>query len=1189
MDITMQLSRRTCPLVVPFVVLQAVLNVLLPTAKADPFNSAVRPTEPLSPEEEQQALQVPPGFQIQLFASEPQIQKPINMAFDARGRMWVSGTQDYPFVNHDRPGDSIRILEDTNGDGKADSIKTFVDGITHPMGLLPYQDGVIAFCIPNIYFFRDTDGDDRCDTREFLYGPFDYSRDTHGLNNGFRLGFDGWIYACHGFNNHSVVRGKDGNVLDVNSGSIYRFRPDGSRIERYTYGQVNPFGMTFDRHGDLFSSDCHTKPLMLMFKDGQYPSFGRPHDGLGFAPEVLEHSHGSTAIAGVAQACNPSFPDAFRNHFYLGNVMTSRVNRDSLVTSGSSARAVEQPDFVISKDPWFRPVDIQAGPDGALYIADFYNRIIGHYEVALDHAGRDRHRGRIWRVTYVGENGRGSGGENASSGQTAGTLNSVKDLTRAEIDTLIHESQTPDIPRKLQIITELVNRLHGETKQTAVSAMRQKLIRSDLHEESRIALLWALYRGQILTENEILEATNSTSEQVRIHAQRILAEDSDWSVAKRQAVIAALDDPSAFVQRVAGDALARHPHPEHIPPLLKHWQAVPESDPMLEYQLKLALRNQLTIPGSLTDLLKSELSDQDRKSLSIIAMGLSTPDAAAFFLEMPPETLFKQLPPEDVVKRIARWATPEQTTRLVQLIRTHWENDPAYQLQLMTTLQEGLRFQGIEPPPIVADWARSLIHPILTRYQNAPKWTVVATPPESPVTWNYEPRVSTDGKTHVKMLSSLGGGEAAVSTLVSPGFPLPADFRFLICGHLGFPQNPAQPDNFVRLVLVDGEQELVRALPPRSDVPQEIIWNFPDKVGQKVRLEVVDGLNLNSYAWIAIGGIDSKILALPQSELIRDSIELKLALSQIKQFNLPEFEAELARLILSGRYDFTVRALALQTLAGFQNEVIPVTLASLWSLPVLSSSLRDDVESSILSKSSEAQSNLLKELCKSLSTRDQLVIAHFMLGHQGGTTLVLNYCEAGVLSPSILQNSTLRTRFETSNSMDEQARFAELLKSVKPSNESIDQAIAEFSQRLKQRPFEPATGRKVFEAKCAACHQIQGVGKVIGPQLDGIGTRGTERLLEDILDPNRNVDEAFRSRTYALEDGKIHTGIFRREEGALIVIANNNGDEISFLKDRVEQQVSSRVSIMPDNWKDVLSNDEICSLLVYLLNQKNTK
>lgn len=188
-------------------------------AQEAPFAATIRPTQALSPQEEQQALHVPAGFRISLFASEPDIPKPINMAFDGQGRLWVSGSNDYPFPNLDQPGDRICILEDRDQDGRAEQVSTFVDQITIPIGLYPYRDGVIAFSIPNIWFFRDTDGDGQCDQRQVLFGPFDYSRDTHGLNNAFRRGFDGWIYACHGFNNHSVVTGPDGNTVDLTSGN----------------------------------------------------------------------------------------------------------------------------------------------------------------------------------------------------------------------------------------------------------------------------------------------------------------------------------------------------------------------------------------------------------------------------------------------------------------------------------------------------------------------------------------------------------------------------------------------------------------------------------------------------------------------------------------------------------------------------------------------------------------------------------------------------------------------------------------------------------------------------------------------------------------------------------------------------------------------------------------------------------
>ena len=140
----------------------------------DVFRSTVRTTEPLTPDQEREALKVPPGFKVTLFASEPQIQKPLNMAFDADGRLWVTGSNEYPYPAKAGEGhDSVRILEDTDGDGTTDKVTVFADNLNIPIGLYPYRDGVIVFSIPNILFLRDTDGDGKADSEEILYGPFD--------------------------------------------------------------------------------------------------------------------------------------------------------------------------------------------------------------------------------------------------------------------------------------------------------------------------------------------------------------------------------------------------------------------------------------------------------------------------------------------------------------------------------------------------------------------------------------------------------------------------------------------------------------------------------------------------------------------------------------------------------------------------------------------------------------------------------------------------------------------------------------------------------------------------------------------------------------------------------------------------------------------------------------------------------
>lgn len=366
-------------------------------------------------------FKVPAGFEVQLFAAEPQIDKPVNIAFDNRGRLWVTSTHEYPYAAPrerwaDAEGsrvrdsrDAIVILEDTDHDGRADRRTVFADGLNIPTGVLPYGRGCIAWSIPNLWYFEDTDGDGVCDRRQILFGPLGWEKDVHGNCSSLRLAPDGWVYATHGFSNqsHFQVRaenlqgaqpGDPGTELTLQSGNVFRFRPDGSRVELFTAGQVNPFGLAWDRQGNLYSADCHSAPIYQLLPGAVYPSFGKPDDGLGFGPVMMHHTHSSTGICGIVYLDGADWGEAWQDRILIGNVVTSRINCDRAGFHGSTPVATEQPDFLESEDPWFRPVDLRLGPDRALYVADFYNKVIGHYEVPLEHPGRDRERGRIWRI-----------------------------------------------------------------------------------------------------------------------------------------------------------------------------------------------------------------------------------------------------------------------------------------------------------------------------------------------------------------------------------------------------------------------------------------------------------------------------------------------------------------------------------------------------------------------------------------------------------------------------------------------------------------------------------------------------------------------------------------------------------------------------------------------------------------------
>src|SRR5688572_25812925 len=174
----------------------------------DPFAQGVRTTEPLAPAEQAKTFKLPPGFTVTLVAADPDIAKPMNLAFDAKGRLWVSSTSLYPFPAKAprEKRDTIKVIELAD-DGRATKITTFAEGLDIPIGLLPLGDGsgVFAYDVNQVAVHADTDNDGKADKRDILYTGFGYERDTHGMASNFRRGFDGWVYACHGFNNLSDI------------------------------------------------------------------------------------------------------------------------------------------------------------------------------------------------------------------------------------------------------------------------------------------------------------------------------------------------------------------------------------------------------------------------------------------------------------------------------------------------------------------------------------------------------------------------------------------------------------------------------------------------------------------------------------------------------------------------------------------------------------------------------------------------------------------------------------------------------------------------------------------------------------------------------------------------------------------------------------------------------------------------
>ncbi|WP_146513851.1 PVC-type heme-binding CxxCH protein [Rubripirellula amarantea] len=1187
---------------------------------ASEFDLAVRGTQPLDPEAERLTFVLPEGFEVTLVASEPDIDKPMNMSFDAKGRLWVSSSVEYPYAatTDAVPRDTIKILEDTTGDGHADKITTFADKLNIPMGLYPYRDGVICFSIPNILYLRDTDGDGKADLREVLYGPMDTTRDTHGMCNAFTRGLDGWLYACHGFNNQTTVAGRDGHQVTMHSGNTFRMRPDGSRVEHFTHGQVNPFGMAMRPEGDLFTADCHTKPISLLLKNGYYESFGKPHDGLGFVPNMMEHLHGSTAIGGIALYHASEFPDAFYGNSFHGNVMTSRVNRNFIQQVGSSFAAIEQADFLVSGDPWFRPVDLQVGPDGALYVADFYNRIIGHYEVPLTHPGRDRHRGRIWKIAYVGnaqhENEELENANHDDATQKSEKADDADRVGRERHDVshpgFVHSnvnhhnpSEVAQRPWERHNISTLDDAIQSLTSENLVVRMLatdaltdrwsdevperlSEVLRSSRNPHAIVHAAWVLFRRQRLSDAEIRRLVESSSSFVRTHVYRILGCASDPFGDTSKFLLAGVRDSDPLARRAAVMASAVHPDRSLVEPLLKLHRDTSGEDVHLKHAIRMSLKAHLQNDAWFLQTVSS-LASEHRKLLGEICLAIKTEPAAEFLVSELQQIASES--PQDLSKYVgyaARYAPLPRIPDVVAIGKVHYGGDAQTREELLTTIRKAVEQRGEELPTAVRDWAVELASQRLAVADLDASvvpiaWTSVQSEVTDSTIWNVSTiRNSADGEVGSRLHSSFPAGESKTGVLRSAAFKLPKSFQFYMAGHDGDPGQPIGSKNFVRVCEAATGKTLNQWSPPRADIAQAINWESGDSEGKDVYVDLVDGNDADAYAWIAAGRFS--VGGLNPLRLTEDWGRGAEIVAEFQLFELRE------ALVSKLRNGLTAGAVANDLSKAVVRidgpNAIKFTFVESLSIFSIQGELRQRIVDHIINETTENDADtLMAEIMGRASFPDQRRLADSLVSDATGADLLLRIIEAGKGSVRLLKEPAIDAKLSTVLDETSRQQVKQLVASLPESDDAIPLSIERIKNSFVSNPSDAVAGRKVFKGNCSVCHQVAGEGKQAGPNLDGIGKRGLDRLLEDILMPNQNVDVAFRSSLVLTDDGVVQTGFVKQTDGNGVILIDSKGVERQIDSSSIEELRMTTMSPMPSNLHEALSSQQMLDLLSYLL------
>ncbi len=380
---------------------------------------------PLDPAESMKHMHLPEGFEVQLFASDPDIYRPICMAWDARGRLWIAETLDYP-NDKQPPGkghDRIVILEDTKGTGKADKFTVFADGLSIPTSMTFASGGVIVTQAPETLFLKDSHGGDQADVRETLFRGWGVN-DTHAGPSNLRYGFDNRIWGTVGYSGfNGRVDGKDYRFGQ----GIWNMKPDGTDLQFLTSTSNNTWGLGLSETGEVFASTANNQHSVFLGVPNRYFEAVRGWHGAGSAG-IEDHKkihpvtdkirqvdwHGGfTAAAGHALYTARSFPEEFWNHAAFVCEPTGHlVHIDWLAPQGSGFVARDGWNILASDDEWTAPVCAEVGPDGALWVIDWYNYIVQHnptpkgfdtgkggaYVTPL----RDKTHGRIYRIVYKG-------------------------------------------------------------------------------------------------------------------------------------------------------------------------------------------------------------------------------------------------------------------------------------------------------------------------------------------------------------------------------------------------------------------------------------------------------------------------------------------------------------------------------------------------------------------------------------------------------------------------------------------------------------------------------------------------------------------------------------------------------------------------------------------------------------------
>lgn len=1192
---------------------------------------------PLSPGEQQKTFSLPPGFVAELVAAEPEGGKFVALNFDHAGRLWTMTALEYP-LDANEAGEEARALFARGGRDRVlvfdtptapgpQRARTFAEGLVMPLGVLPYQRGALVQYGSEIRFYSDANQDGTAEGFTNVLTGFGIE-DSHLFPHQFTRAPGGWLWLAQGAFNSSQVKTKDGQVTVFNRTKMARWRPDGSEFEIIGWGPCNIWGLVLDRHGESFIQEANDQgwPVMPFLEGASYPGCGDdvPRPFAPPFPKTGEKEMGGTGLSGLAYSeGSDSFPAPWRDVFFLNNPITRKVQAIRVHRTEHRTRTDLEPkdwangwtlehlpDFVLSSDPWFRPVAMTFGPDGCLYVVDWYNQIISHNEVPRKHPERDKTRGRIWRFRHESQPHRLTV-PNLYTVPAEQLLTHLRATNTWEVNAaweeIVDRSATQLAPQLAQWVTEVA-----------------------LPVEVRIRALWSLEGLGALTPELVESLESATARSLRREALRAAAgmPPTAWPNLRLEALAERrLQDPDRLVRQEAirvlatrlGKTLLPMATRSHVVELLvQAQQNAPNGGPKYgpyftqfeSYLIRRALEQHPEpmaawlnsfaggVPlsqrsayafGSLclggvegARRLAGVLGDLNRPPTSeeilLLASAASDPQVKGIWSNLltRPETLRRLYELRGQVRNAAVLA-PELTLALQTLVAR--DPSPAHR-DLLVQLATGFRLVGLEGEVIAAATQAGATPEVqlaalrALRESGSARVDILRQ-----FTRSGDPAVRREAVTALAQSRS----DAAVPALVQTWPNLtPVLRKVALEGLTGSPARArqlltaVQEGGIARDELDGYTLEKLATVLPDDPFLQQLRRELSTTLRPVLRLNGGDDDAVESNFTLEGPFTLESWVKLDPGIGNQDSL-----LGSPGQFDANFFGSQFRVWLGGGRHDVVV---ATKPIAPETWTHVAVTRDSdgvyriYWNGELDASSAPGEIRTftGLTLGRSTASGGTAGEF------------AEYRLWKVCRSPEQIRAC-ANLELPTSTPGLIYSSRGDTWGNLLGQARLERTtdLPPVLPQAESEAQE-AKFSsfRALASSPGDVTRGKEIFAVTCGVCHTVRGSGGRIGPALDGAGAHGVEALLRNILTPNAAMEAGYRRYRVETLDGDVWEGLLAGEDTETVTLRQPSSEDQRLERSRLKRFGFVKGSVMPEGLLEALPPDQARDLLAYLLTLK---